>query len=195
MSKIILGLVALPGAGKTTVARILQEDGGFTIISVSNMIREAARERGLNQNDRNVFRSIRREMGDEAISKWVIDKIDGSKSTRFVVDAVRQLILDDSLREHFGESYKLLSIHAGQDVRYSAQLSGNKEGEFPRSSFIANDRIELGHITDAKGEKYDVRELFSRAREHGYEINNGRDRNIEELKQKLHEIVLSVDIF
>jgi dephospho-CoA kinase len=91
MTKIIIGLTGPMGAGKGEVTRVLQAKG-FEYISLSSMVREEARRRGVEEEREQLMEvgnSMREEHGTGVLAKKGLEKIQNSDCNLWVVDGIR----------------------------------------------------------------------------------------------------------
>lgn len=118
--KIIIGLVGLPGAGKTTIARYLVKKGFFCIKLSSFLEAEAKKQYGKinRQNLQDIGNEFRKKYGPSVLAQWAIKKI-GNKQ-KIVIDGIRNLAEIKFLKQQ-GDFF-LLGITADPKVRYKRLL-------------------------------------------------------------------------
>ena len=118
-NQFVICLTGMPGAGKSTVARFLQEIG-FYPITMGDVIREKAIENNLPLDDHNLgelMKNFRRTHGNEIVAKLTVKKITNLENTDFiVVDGIRSY--DEFIVLKSIGHVKLLAIHASSDIRY-----------------------------------------------------------------------------
>jgi dephospho-CoA kinase len=89
---VIIGLVGLPGAGKTTVTEYL-EDHGYVRVILSDVIREELVKRGVTEYTREILQNtgneMRRSFGPAVLAKRAIHKLRAGGGGKFVIDGIR----------------------------------------------------------------------------------------------------------
>jgi dephospho-CoA kinase len=133
----------MPGAGKSTVAQALRNEG-FKIVVFGDAVREEAKQRGLDTSDSNlgkVMLDLRRELGMGAIARISLPRIKEAGNL-CAVDGVRSLEEVKVIREV--AFTRILAIHASPAKRYEYLKSRNR-GDSPLTweTFEARDRREL----------------------------------------------------
>lgn len=117
--KLIVCLTGMPGAGKSTVASVL-EDNGFLRLSMGDIIREEAKRKNLEPTDQNmgkIMLKMRQEMGQAAIAKSMLYKLKSIRSCEYIViDGIRSIAEVEILRE--AGIVKVIAIHASSNKRY-----------------------------------------------------------------------------
>lgn len=176
---IVIGLVGLPGSGKTTIARML-ESRGWKIISMGDYVRREALKRGLKPTRENLSmlaHRLREEMGMDAIAKLCIDDI-VSSDRNIVVDGLRSSSELDFLKSRI-PSMILVFVDAPIDRRFSL-LSSRGRMDDPKciEDLIDRDREEIG---------FGLLELRSRA---DYILIN--DGGLDDLERKLEAILRDI---
>ncbi|MEK0319421.1 MAG: AAA family ATPase, partial [Nitrosopumilus sp.] len=118
MSKLIVCLTGMPGAGKSTIANGLKSKN-FEIINMGDAVREEAKKQNLEPTGQNLGKlmlEIRKKNGLGAVAELIRDKIKNSVSKVVIIDGIRSDEEIQVLRK-IG-TVKLLSIHASTDTRY-----------------------------------------------------------------------------
>jgi dephospho-CoA kinase len=112
----------MPGAGKTTVAKALEEEG-FTLLNMGDCVRMEAKKRKLEPTDENLgylMLKLRKELGPGAIATLIIsqisEKYNGELHYKFVIDGIRSVHEIDLLKK-IGV-VKILSIHGSIGTRF-----------------------------------------------------------------------------
>lgn len=150
----LIGLSGTNGSGKDTVGHMLAERHGYLFVSVSDLIREEARKRGLPVT-REVLRTIsaewRREFGlgvlvDRAIAKW---KESGDQYTGVVACPMRNSGEAQHLKDLGG---LLIWVDADPKVRYDRITSGNRgragEDDKTYEQFVKEEQEEMFRPAD-----------------------------------------------
>ncbi|MEM2760159.1 MAG: AAA family ATPase [Nitrososphaerales archaeon] len=141
---LIVCITGMPGAGKTTVAQALKENG-FKVITMGDVVREEAARQGLEQDDVNLGKlmlKLRKIHGPGAIAYLVVQRIMKDSSMFVAVDGLRSVHEVDVLRKH--GIVKILGIHAPKETRFRF-LTGRKRKDAPKTEdeFLHRDKREL----------------------------------------------------
>lgn len=145
LSKLIICIVGMPGAGKSTIARGL-DARGFTVVSMGDAVRAEADRRNLEPTSENLgalMLEIRKRGGAGAVADLVAPQILNAAQDTVVVDGVRSGAEIDALRR--AGMVRVLLVHASVDTRFG-HLSRRKRSDDPlaRRSFQERDWRELG---------------------------------------------------
>src|SRR5574338_903836 len=145
VSKLIVCLTGMPGAGKTTIADALRSKG-FDKITMGDAVRAEAARRKIEPTGTNLGRlmlELREKNGPGAVAELIEGQIANSKSNVILVDGVRSIAEVDVLKK-FG-TVKILAIHASSDKRFKF-LSGRGRADAPedRQDFVKRDSREMG---------------------------------------------------
>jgi len=145
LSKLLVCLTGMPGAGKSTIAEGL-ESKGYEIINLGNAVREEAKKRNLESTRSNLGKlmlDLREKNGPGAVAELVKPKIESSISHVILVDGIRSNDEIKVLRK-FG-TVKLLAIHASTDTRFNfLQKRGRSDDPQTKEHFEERDTRELG---------------------------------------------------
>lgn len=144
-NQFVICLTGMPGAGKSTVARFLEENG-FYPIAMGDVIRERAIENNLPLDDHNLgelMKNFRKTHGNEIIAKLTVKKIIDLKNIDFiVVDGIRSY--DEFIVLKSIGHVKLLAIHASSDIRYN-HIKQRDRSDTPANheNFLQRDEREM----------------------------------------------------
>ncbi|MSS86265.1 MAG: dephospho-CoA kinase [Nitrosopumilus sp.] len=144
LSKLLVCLTGMPGAGKSTIAEGLQSKG-YQIINLGNAVRNEAKARNLEASRNNLGKlmlELREKNGPGAIAKLVESEIMSSNSNVLLIDGVRSIDEIEILKK-FG-TVKLLAIHASTDTRFNfLQKRGRTDDPQTKEHFNERDNREL----------------------------------------------------
>ncbi|EPA04583.1 AAA family ATPase, partial [Candidatus Nitrosarchaeum limnium] len=118
MTKLIVCLTGMPGAGKSTIADGLKKKG-YDIINMGNIVRTEAKNRNLDPTGPNLGKlmlELREKNGQGAVAELVVPQITNSKSNVIIIDGIRSNAEIDVLRKY--GTVKLLAIHASINTRF-----------------------------------------------------------------------------
>lgn len=144
LNRFVICLTGMPGAGKSTVAKFLQEKN-FYLINMGDIIREKAIELKLDLNDKNLgelMKKLRNEYGNEIVAKLILQKIKDLDHKFIVVDGIRSY---DEFKVIKSLGFvKLLSIHASSGKRFDHIKTRDRE-DSPSNyeTFLQRDKREM----------------------------------------------------
>lgn len=186
--KFIIGLVGLPGAGKTTVAGFLGQKG-YRPVTLSDLIKEEAAQNGISEFTREILQNygnqMRQEYGPDILARLAIKKINKQHLPHTVIDGIRNPAEIAYLKARDG--FALLGIVAPVKVRY-LRLAKAKGHQWVGSytNFLRQESRE-----ERLGKKeigLRVKECLKKA---DYQIDNRG--SLDELYQKLIRIIQKLD--
>ena len=145
MSKLIVCLTGMPGAGKSTIANGLKNKG-FEVINMGDAVRAEAERRNLEPTGSNLGKlmlELREKNGPGAVAELIQDHIKNSNHDIIIIDGIRSNAEIKVLR-NLG-TLKLLSIHASTNTRYNF-LTKRARTDDPQSkeNFDERDDREIG---------------------------------------------------
>ncbi|MEO2221072.1 MAG: AAA family ATPase [Nitrosopumilus sp.] len=145
LTKLLVCLTGMPGAGKSTIAEGLKSKG-YEIINLGNAVRDEAKKRNLDPTRENLGKlmlELREKNGPGAIAELVQIKIESSTANVMLIDGIRSNDEIQVLRK-FG-TVKLLAIHASTDTRFNfLQKRGRSDDPQTKEHFEERDNRELG---------------------------------------------------
>ncbi|RMW35775.1 MAG: dephospho-CoA kinase [Nitrosopumilus sp.] len=145
MTKLIVCLTGMPGAGKSTIADGLKLKG-YDNINMGNAVREEAKKRNLEPSRSNLGKlmlELREKNGPGAVAELIKPQIESSTSNVILIDGVRSNDEIEVLRK-IG-NVKLLAIHASTETRFDfLQKRGRSDDPQTKEHFDERDNRELG---------------------------------------------------
>jgi dephospho-CoA kinase len=136
----------MPGAGKSTVATILQQNG-FSIITMGDVVREEAKRRNLELTDSNLgnlMLELRKDLGPDAVAHLILKKMGRETNIigDMVIDGIRG-VAEVKRLEPMG-NVKLLAVHASANTRYKhIKQRGRSDVPLDNNDFESRDKREL----------------------------------------------------
>ena len=145
LSKLIVCLTGMPGAGKSTIANGLKEKG-FEIINMGDAVRAEAEKRNLEPTGQNLGKlmlELREKNGPGAVAELIKPSIENSNSSVIVIDGIRSNDEIQVLKK--SANVKLLSILASTDTRFTfLHERGRSDDPKSKEIFEERDNRELG---------------------------------------------------
>lgn len=145
MTKLIVCLTGMPGAGKSTIAEGLKSKG-YEIINMGNAVRNEAKKRNLEPTGPNLGKlmlELREKNGPGAVAELVKSQIENSTSEVILIDGIRSSSEIEVLRKY--GTVKLLAIHASTETRFDfLQQRGRSDDPKTKENFEERDDRELG---------------------------------------------------
>lgn len=115
----IIGLVGLPGSGKTTAAKYL-ESKGFIRVTLSDLIKEELTKTGITDYTREVLQDygnkMREQFGPQVLAQLALKKIQTDGIQRGVIDGIRNV--HEVIALEAENNFHLVGIVAKSSVRY-----------------------------------------------------------------------------
>jgi dephospho-CoA kinase len=145
---VVIGVVGLPGSGKTEVAKVA---AGLDIpcVRMGDVVWEEVKRRGLEINETNVgvvANELRRNEGLAAIAKRCIPLIErnGRGKKAVFIDGIRGIAEVEEFRNAFRQRFHLLGMWANQNARYRRITArGRQDDASGLRVFQEKDRREL----------------------------------------------------
>lgn len=142
----IIGIVGLPGAGKTTVATYIVKRK-FAHIILSDFIREEIIHRGMNDFSRSVYQRVGNDMreksGGDVLAARALEKIRKEHVKLAVIDGIRNVQEITYLRTYKG--FHLLGVSANSRLRFkrlSDRLKTDKQIHRSYAEFLKEEKRE-----------------------------------------------------
>ena len=112
----VIGILGLPGSGKTTALNAVKSLG--KVITMGDVVREEARNRNIEpsgDNLGNIAQELREQYGSDIIAKNCIKMIQESKTEVIFVDGVRSMNEVKVFRQYW--KFPLISIEIDEQLR------------------------------------------------------------------------------
>lgn len=125
----IIGLTGSMGSGKGEVVKIL-EKVGFRYITLSQMVREEARKRGVPEEREQLMEvgnSMRAADGNGVLAKAALQKINESGHDKWVVDGIRNPAEVDELKKN--PDAHVVGLHADRKLLIERILKRNRDSD------------------------------------------------------------------
>jgi dephospho-CoA kinase len=121
MSKIILAVVGLPGAGKTEVVEYLMKKTGWPKFYFGDVTFDEMKRIGLEineDNERKTREEIRKNLGMGAYAILSIPKVQELyKNSSVIVESLYSWEEYLEMKKEFGDSFKVLAVYANPELR------------------------------------------------------------------------------
>ena len=144
LSKIIVCITGMPGAGKSTIVNKLQEIG-FTKFTLGDGIRAEAKRRNVDPSGENlgkIMLEVREKNGPGAVAELIKDSIQNSTQDVVIIDGVRSIAEIDVLKQIC--DVKLLAIDASPETRFNFLSSrGRSDDPKTQENFQERDNREI----------------------------------------------------
>jgi dCMP deaminase len=183
---IIIGLTGRNAAGKTTAGEVLRSRG-FSYLSLSDVIREEANQRGLSDIRENLTalgNELRERHGPGALGELTVARMQTDRN--YVVDSIRHPSEVAALKR--AGSFSLFHVFAPLEARFERSLARNRAGDAQTlQDFIRQEEREFASSNAAAQQLLETERLANRVIE-----NNGTlDEFSEKLGTALRELEVS----
>ena len=148
----IIGLTGSMGCGKGEIVKILEKEG-FLYITLSMMVREEARKRGIEEEREKLMEvgnSMRREEGAGVLARRAVAKILASGHDKWVVDGIRNPAEIDEIKKVTpveGKDFRpfIIGVNTEKELLISRILSRARESDAKtRDEIVRKIDRELG---------------------------------------------------
>lgn len=154
----VLGIVGLPGSGKSEAAAVAREEG-VPVVTMGDVIRAACRERGLDPASHHgeVAQALREKGGPGAIAERSLPTIEGARENAgtVVVEGIRSDVEVERFEDAFGDDFTLVSVEAPFEVR-EERIDARGRDDTGAESLRERDERELGFGMGAAMDRADV---------------------------------------
>lgn len=183
----IVGLVGLPGAGKTTVAKYLQTKG-YKRITLSDFIKIEAKKNRVTKFTREVLQNygnkMRRQYGPQVLVQLAHKLVQAEGVKKVVIDGIRNLYEAAYLRVE--NHFTLVGVTANQRIRFKrivAQSGNDLTSDY--KIFLSQEHRE--ESLGAREVGLRVKECLKRV---SFRVKNEKDKH--SLYQTVNSILLRI---
>lgn len=158
---IIIGLTGRNAGGKTTAGEVLATKG-FTYVSLSDVIREEAKQRGLSDVRENLIalgNELRERHGPSALATLTVAKMQPDRN--YVVDSIRHPAEVEALKN--AGSFTLFHVFAPLEARFARSLARARDGDAQTlQDFIRQEEREFASSNAAAQQLLETERLANR---------------------------------
>ncbi len=144
----VVSIVGMPGAGKSEVSKVFEENG-FIRIRFGDVTDEEIRKRGLElneENERQIRELLRQEYGMHAYAMLNLSRIDlARKQSGVVIDGLYSWEEYTFLKTYYGEDFYVLAVWASPTTRH-ARLTSRQNRHLTPEEAVNRDRAEIENI-------------------------------------------------
>ncbi|MFB6114349.1 MAG: AAA family ATPase [Halodesulfurarchaeum sp.] len=157
----VIGIVGLPGSGKSEAAAVARELG-IPVVTMGDVVRKETADRGLDpaSDHGDVAQQLREEEGPAAIADRSLPILRSALADHdaVVVDGIRSGHEVARFEEAFGEDFLLVEITAPRDIRVERLADRGRDRTAAEGGEALEDREEreLGFGMDAAMDRADV---------------------------------------
>ena len=148
-----IGLIGTIGAGKDTVSDYIRDNYKFNVITMGDLVREVAKERGVEANRDNLTaiqkEHVERFGGDYWIKK-VVERVKKNRWEKVIINGIRRPVDAEVAKKSFGNDIVLVLVDADVQVRFSRLQRRGRVGD-PKTM------EEFGHQEQSEFEKFDFK--------------------------------------
>ena len=142
----VIGLVGMPGSGKTTVAEFLQKKYKAARIHLGDFIWRWLARQGIRPTEQSGTMAalyMWAEYGDIPIAQWAHDQVKNSKSKVILLDALRTVEEARFFQLKYGDSFHVIAVLAAPANRLQRTQKRARFGPLSKLEFRIRDREEL----------------------------------------------------
>ncbi|MBY8986861.1 MAG: flagellar hook-basal body complex protein FliE [Candidatus Lokiarchaeota archaeon] len=174
----VIGFVGLPGSGKSTVLKAIEDLG--VIITMGDVIRNEARERGIEPTDENlgkIAQELREEFGPEIIAKKCVTIIKNLKKNVVFIDGLRSIAEVKVFRTSW--NFPIVAVTIDDKIRFK-RLSKRGRPDDPKYLDDIRER-------DQREISFGLNKVINSA---NYKINNNVSK--DEVKKITRDLILNI---
>lgn len=143
-SVLAIVITGMPGSGKGEFVRVCEERG-VHIVHMGDVVREEARQRGLELTDQNVGGLAQRERELHGYDIWAVRTIPHLRDGFSVIEGCRGDAEVRCFRSNLGRALIVVAIHARPRLRYERLVRrGRTDSPATQAEFESRDLRELG---------------------------------------------------
>lgn len=142
---IVIGLVGMPGSGKSEASNFLKQQG-FVVVEMGDVLREEAKKRyGTVSSEtlQKLMFELRKTGGKDVVARLCAQNIKSQNNSRIIISGIRCIEEVIFFRDFFGK-FSVVAIHAPPKLRFSRlKQRGREDDPQDFESFYRRDIKEL----------------------------------------------------
>ncbi|PIN80258.1 hypothetical protein COV11_04385 [Candidatus Woesearchaeota archaeon CG10_big_fil_rev_8_21_14_0_10_30_7] len=182
---VLIGLTSFNGGGKDVISEYLKKNKGFASISLSDMLREECKKRGLALTRDNLIdmgNELRDKHGLGVLGKLALEKV--KLGDNIVITSFRHPNEVFELKKH--SEFVLVKVLADQKIRFERIKARNRE-EDPKT-FEEFQKLDLKEVNTSDPHKQKIDQCVALA---DFSIIN--EGSFEDLHEKIEELLKNVE--
>jgi dephospho-CoA kinase len=143
----MIGVVGQIASGKGILVKYLTEKLGFTSFSLSSIVHDELRKKGVKEFTRRTLQDVgdelRRRYGGEILARRIIEVLKKQNKHHVVIEGIRNPAEIEFFKKN--QNFILIGVKSDRELRFKRLLSRNKEWD-PKNynDFLKVDRRDLG---------------------------------------------------
>lgn len=143
----VIAAVGRNASGKDTLAGYLQQRCDVPVLVAGDVVRNLARERGIEPTRANLHklsRQIMREHGQDYLMRCLIDRVEAHDWQAIAISGVRTPVDVETLRERFGQDLLVVHVAVGDPRERYRRMQDRDAPRDPESyaAFLRQEREE-----------------------------------------------------
>lgn len=142
----IYGVTGMPLSGKTTVAEIMEEKEGFTVLDMGEVVRIEMDKRDIEPGNEGSFvNRMREKHGMNAIAKLSVPYLEEmvEEKEKVVITGMRGWSEKEKFETESGEEIEIISVWASRETRRNRREERQREEDRKGQEFHERDLREL----------------------------------------------------
>ncbi|MBJ23415.1 MAG: dephospho-CoA kinase [Euryarchaeota archaeon] len=143
----VVAICGMPGSGKGELSRIANENG-IPVLSMGDMIRAEAENRGLEETPGNiglVVVSLRGQFGEQILAERLLPSIENLSLASvpiILIEGIRGTAEADVFKNHWGDNFSLLGLISDEEIRWQRILLRGRGEDGDREDFATRNTRE-----------------------------------------------------
>jgi len=183
---VVIGLVGMPGAGKTLAIEGLKSSKGAKIVNMGDMVREQVAKAGLSITPENLGKmaeNLRKKHGPDVVAQLTAEKVDevSEDGDLVIIDGLRSMAEVSFFRARW--PFPVLAIHSPPATRHARM----------RARLRADDSTEPGYYEarDARELKFGIAEVIALADEFVVNAERTSEAELQEMTSEAVDRLLA----
>lgn len=142
----IYGITGMPLSGKTTVAEIMEEELGFTVLDMGDLVRIEMDKRDVNADKTGKFvNEMREEHGDDAIAQLSIPYLKEmlEEKEKVVITGMRGWNEKKRFEDEIGKKMDIIAVWSSRETRKERREERQREDDKKGERFHERDIREI----------------------------------------------------